>query len=232
MCCCDSSSAGGGRLEEVHHRAEGKWMTRKMAKSNTLLCGWGTFYHSDRQCLAACVCVCVCDWCAVLCCMSRWMMGLLVFPLAEHKSLLYPPSLNLYRVKCLCSQLLHVTACVFARRHTHTQISCLKDLSPFQCKSALAVVTGIDSSISWAGRWGGGGYLLKRGGATWTAHQTFLSFLFFCQMCTEKILADDLKVINCLMFGGICSSWAAADKNSEKDFRSHLWEPFSRFLVN
>lgn len=53
-----------------------------------------------------CVCVCVCDWCGVLCCMSRWVIGLLIFPLAEHKSLFYPPSLNLSRVKCLCSQLL------------------------------------------------------------------------------------------------------------------------------
>lgn len=40
--------------------------------------------------------------------MSRWMIGLLIFPLAEHKSLFYPPSLNLSRVKCLCSQLLAV----------------------------------------------------------------------------------------------------------------------------
>lgn len=36
------------------------------------------------------------------------MIGLLIFPLAEHKSLFYPPSLNLSRVKCLCSQLLTV----------------------------------------------------------------------------------------------------------------------------
>lgn len=33
------------------------------------------------------------------------MIGLLIFPSAEHKSLFYPPSLNLSRVKCLCSQL-------------------------------------------------------------------------------------------------------------------------------
>lgn len=38
--------------------------------------------------------------------MSRRMIGLLIFPLAEHKSLFYPPSLNLSRVKCLRSQLL------------------------------------------------------------------------------------------------------------------------------
>lgn len=73
--------------------------------------GEAGFYHPDRQCLVPCVrCVCVCasacDWCAVLCCMSRRMIGLLIFPLAEHKSLFYPPSLNLSRVKCLRSQLL------------------------------------------------------------------------------------------------------------------------------
>ena len=74
--------------------------------------GEACFYHPDRQCLVSCVCVC--DWCGVLCCMSRWMIGLLIFPLAEHKSLFYPPSLNLSRVKCLCSQL--VTAvCVYMR---------------------------------------------------------------------------------------------------------------------
>lgn len=68
--------------------------------------GEACFYHPDRQCLVSRVCVC--DWCSVLCCMSRWMIGLLIFPLAEHKSLFYPPSLNLSRVKCLCSQLLTV----------------------------------------------------------------------------------------------------------------------------
>lgn len=38
------------------------------------------------------------------------------------------------------------------------------------------------------------------------------------------------------MFRGICFSWALAnkiqDKNSEKDFKFHLCETFSRFLVN
>lgn len=68
--------------------------------------GEACFYHPDRQCLVSCVCVYVCDWCSVLCCMSRWMIGLLIFPLAEHKSPFYPSSLNLSRVKCLCSQLL------------------------------------------------------------------------------------------------------------------------------
>lgn len=70
--------------------------------------GEACFYHPDRLCLVSCVCVPVrvCDWCGVLCCMSRWVIGLLIFPLAEHKSLFYPASLNLSRVKCLCSQLL------------------------------------------------------------------------------------------------------------------------------
>ncbi len=96
------------REEEVYDSIKRKWMTRKIEKSNALLCGWGMLLSSWWQCLESCVCACVCDWCGVLCCVSCWMIGLLIFPLAEHKSLFYPPSLNLSRVKCLCSQLLTV----------------------------------------------------------------------------------------------------------------------------
>lgn len=81
--------------------------------------GEAGFYHPDRQRL---VCVCVwasaCDWCAVLCCMSRRMIGLLIFPLAEHKSLFYPPSLSLSRVKCLRSRLLCFASGAASAVHT------------------------------------------------------------------------------------------------------------------
>lgn len=140
--------------------------------------------------------MCICDWCGVLCCMSRWMIGLLIFPLAEHKSLFYPPSLNLYRVKCLCSQLLSERACVcvcmreWGRKgatdsHQHQLNICLcrkvMSLSFTEQRCAFGVVTAIDSSVGvfvggvlWTGWYMGWGSCQKKGGAKWIACRTFV----------------------------------------------------------
>lgn len=122
MCSCVKSNAAGKENESGLWQYKEKMNTMANRKIKRIIV-WerhafiiliGSVLCRVHVCM--CVCVCVCDWCGVLCCMSRWVIGLLIFPLAEHKSLFYPPSLNLSRVKCLRSQLLTVfSVCVCVR---------------------------------------------------------------------------------------------------------------------